>query len=549
MENIQSDKLYDILKEARGMCTKFPDKSYEMCKGVYDLSRENKLRKEEGYALIGMSLACRAKSEINKMLDYAFSALDIFDEQQMNYWQVRSLNIIAIAYFYNSMYEDALRYLLQALDLFEKFKEDSLLSSVLNNIGEVFRESGKYDIALEYYYKALGICTNIGSKVNLASLLNNIGEVHFVENKYDEAFEFFMKSYNILIKEKEMVILGEVENKLGKVHYINENYDEAAKYFFRALRRLEDIDNKFYIVDVLINIAKLEYKKGLHRCICHLESAIQYAEKTNAKKKLGEVYKILSYYYEESNNLKDALEYFKKYHAAEQEVAASAMGNKLEFLKIEFDHMKENNEFEKIKLINKRLEMEISSKKNELGKIQELNKILERKAFEDGLTGIPNRSYINQKLNEMWEKALLYDQTSVLFIMDIDNFKRYNDYWGHLEGDECLKKVVNCIKCIQSKRKDIFARFGGEEFIYYAKDVNYNQALELGNLIRNEVKKLSLKYTLEDGEGVVTISVGGVFGKASNFNNISDMIRVADKELYKAKNAGRNVTLVNYFSL
>lgn len=547
MENKISKEIYKMLNEAKEISATYPDKSYKISEEVYHRAKKNNLKQEEGYALIGMALACRSKSEINKMLEYSYNSLEIFEGLQEPLGEIKSLNLIGIAYFYNSMYEQSLKYLLQALDLLEESKDYFLLSCILNNIGEVFRESVRHHRALEYFNRALKICTDINSKINTASLLSNIGEIYFIENKYEEALEYFTKSYDILINEKEMVMLGEVENKLGKVHYINGNYSKASECFFSALRRLDNVDNKFYAIDVLLNIAKLQLEKDSKEPLYYFDKAIDYAEKTNAKKKLSEVYKTLADYHEKTSNFREALEYFKRYHRVDQEITASIVGDKLEILKIELEHLKENREFEKVKMINLRLEMEISNQRNDLEKIQELNKVLEKKALHDELTGIANRSYINYHLSKTWEDSLLNNDIIALFIIDIDNFKKYNDYWGHLKGDECLIKVANCLNDIQIKRKDIFGRYGGEEFIYYSKNINYDEALELGNLIRSEVEKLSLRYTLDNKSSVVTISVGGALGKLSNFNNISDIIQIADKELYKAKNMGRNITFLNSF--
>lgn len=545
MGNNISKEIYKILNEAKSISATDPNKSYTMCREVYHMSKKNNLKLEEGYALIGMSFACRAKSEINKMLDYSYKALEIFEALQDPLGQVKSLNLIGIAYFYNSMYEAALKHLVQALELLGEGKDYFLLSCVLNNIGEVFRESAQYDRALEYYNSALKICIDANLKINTASIFSNIGEIYFIENRYNEAMEYFTKSYDILIEGKDMVNLGEVENKLGKVHYINKNYSKAAECFFSALRRLDNVDNKFYAIDVLVNIANLQLNKDSNKAFYYFEKAMQYAEKTNAYKKLSEVCKTVADYYEKIGNFTDALIYFKRYHRVNQEIMTSIVGNKLEILKIELEHLKENHKHEKVKIINQRLEMEISNQKSELEKIQKTNEILEKKVLEDELTGVPNRRYINYHLNKTWEEALLQDEIIVLFIIDIDNFKKYNDCWGHLKGDECLIKVANCLKAIQEKRKDTFGRYGGEEFIYYAKNISYDQALELGNLIRTEVENLCLEYTFDNMSRVITISVGGVLGKVSDFVNISNMIQIADKELYEAKKGGRNITLLN----
>lgn len=545
MEDILSKEIYKILDESNNMCAIYPNKSYSMSKKAYQVCKDNNLKLEEGHALISMSLACRSKSENNKMLEYSFDAFEIFEELEEHSGQIKALNLIGIAYFYSSRYEEALKYLLQAINVLDEFKNDYLLCCVLNNIGEVFYESMKYDMALDYYSRSLKISKDIKSKVNTASLLTNIGKVYLMKNKYIEALEYHTQGYNILIKEKDMVMLGEVENNLGKIYYINKNYDKAEEYLFSSLRRLENVDNKFYAIDALVNIAKLHLVKDSNKSLYYFEKAIQYAEKTNSKKKLSEVCKMVSDYHEKVGNFREALEYYKRYHRVEQEIITSTVGNKLEMLKIEFEHIKENHKFEKIKVINHRLENEISLQKSELQKIRKLNKDLEKKALQDELTQVPNRSYINYHLNKAWEESLLRNPVFALFIIDIDNFKKYNDYWGHLKGDECLVKVANCLKDIQEKHKDIFGRYGGEEFIYFAKNINYDKALELGNLLKSEVEKLCLKYTLDNDSKVLTISVGGVLGKSSNFSNISNIIQIADKELYKAKNNGRNLIYLN----
>jgi len=544
MENNKSIEIYSILQEAKNISASYPDKAYAMCKEAYDVSSQNNLKEEEGYSLFGMALACRAKSEINKMLDYSYMALEIFEELQLPLGQIKSLNLIGIAYFYNSMYEEALKYLLKALQLLDGLNDNFLLSCVLNNIGEVFRESAQLDRALEYYSRALKICSSNNLKANEASVFSNIGEIYYLENKYDKALEFFTKSYNIVVEEKDLVILGEVEAKLGKVYSVKGDYSKAEEYFYNALKRLDSVNNKFYAIDVLVNFAKLQTVKNSDKSLYYFEKAIQYAEKTNSKKKLSDIYKTIADYYEKIGCFKEALEYFKKYYRVNQEIMTSIIGNKLEIIKIELEHLKENHKVEKIKMINQRLEIEISNQKKELDKIHKLNEILEKTTLEDELTGVHNRRYINYYLNKIWEESLSQKEEIALFIIDIDNFKKYNDCWGHSKGDECLIEIANCLNALQIKRNDIFGRYGGEEFIYFAKDIDYDQAVELGTLIRNEVEKLCLYYMADNKNSMVTVSVGGAFGQISAFNNISDVIQIADRELYRAKSTGRNRTFI-----
>ena len=544
MEKTISPQIYEQLNEANKISSIYPQKSYEMAKKAYNMSRKNNLKKEEGYALISMTFACRAKSETIKMLDYSFNALEIFEEINDQHGQIKSLNLIGIAYIYNYTYEVALKYFLRANDLLSKFKDDYLHSCVLNNIGEIYRDSFSYETALEYFNKSLKICTDNNYKINSAVILGNIGEVYFVKCKYSESLEYLYKSYNILINEKEMISLGEIENKLGKVYYKIKNYNKAEEYFFSSLNRLEGVNNKYYAIDTLINIANLNLENYPDKSLYYLEIAMRYAVSINSKKKLCEVYRSISEYYEKLGDYKASLEYYKNFSQINEEIMSSSLGNKLQILKIELGHLKEAVKFEKLK---NRLEIEIANQKNELVKIKKSNELLEKKANEDELTGVPNRRYLNNYLLKTWEQLQLNDENIAILMIDIDNFKKYNDYWGHTKGDECLKKIADCINNISMVRKDIFGRYGGEEFVYYARNINYDQALELGNLIRTEVQELGMNYMLNNENKSITISVGGSIGKITDFNCVKNMMEVADKELYNAKDLGKNTTSVKVF--
>ena len=543
MNNTLQKEISMITGEARKISITDPTKAYTMSKEAYDMAHSNGFQLEEGYALISMALACRTKSD-NKMLNYSYNALEIFETLQEFSGQIQASNLIGIAYFYNSIYEQALKYLFKARDLLEKINDDYLMSCVLNNIGEVFRESLKYEKAIEYYNKSLELCKDEKMKNNRASLLSNIGEVYFLEEKQEEALEYFMKSYDLLIEDNDMLMLGEVEDKLGKVYYRNGNYMKAEEFFYSALGRLESIENKFYAVDVLINITKLHFEKYGKIPKYYFEKAILYAEKVNSKKKLSEVYRIATECYEKMGNFEEALGYFRKYYRIDKEISTLMVGNKFEMFKIELDYLNESNKFEKAETINQRLEIEISSQKMELEKIQKLNRILEEKAFEDELTGVPNRRHINSNLNRILEESLLQDHIIALFIIDIDMFKKYNDTMGHMDGDKCLIKIANCLKDINTMRNDTFGRYGGEEFIYYALNITYDQASVLGNLFRTKVEELSLRYQKGNEMKLVTISVGGVLGRLSDFKNITDLIQMADQKLYQAKEMGRNITCI-----
>lgn len=537
-------QIKELLDEAKHSSSTNPDKAWKLSKEAYDLAKENHFRREEGDALLGISFACRAKSEIDQMLQCSYDALEIYDELQVQEGQTRALNLIGIAYFYDSEYEQALQYLIRAQYILELNPDPYMLSCVYNNIGEVYRETLKYEKALEFYN--LGLLQNgeINSDMNKASLLGNIGEIYYLRDMTEEALLYFTQGYQLLLQEEDAILLAETENKLGKVYISRNDYTLAKEYLNSALSRLEGISNKYYAIEVLLNIAQLEIKTEQRHPIYYFELAIRYAVDTNAKKKLCTVYRQMAEFYEKVDDYRSALDCFKLYHNLEKEISVSRMGNKFKAMKIELEYLYEDTETANTQIINTRLEMEIARQKQELEEIHRINEILEKKAYEDELTEIPNRRYINQELTRIWNDPAYHDQAIALYIIDIDNFKKFNDCWGHCAGDQCLQKVANCLKWIQYPRKDIFGRYGGEEFIYIALNISFYEALELGELFRTQVETMTINLSKEEYKNSLTISVGGIWGKRSDFSDTSEVVHQADRQLYKAKAMGRNKTIV-----
>lgn len=547
MHKLVSKEVYDKIENAKSIASLYPDESFIASNEAYILAKIYKLSLEEAYALIGMCLACRAKSDISGMLDYSYKALSIFKDENDIKGQSKALNLIGIAYFYSAMYEESMNCFLEIIELLESTKDDLLLSSVLNNIGEIYRESQMYDQAIDYYQKAIDIVIINNMTINHAALLSNIGGVHFMRNELYLALEAYRKSHNmLLIDGNDMVSLGEVENRIGMVYSAMEDTKNAKKYYFTSLRRLENINNKYYAIEVLINIAKLYIEKSQVKALDFYEKAMEFAKDIGSKKKISQVYKLISECYEMQGDYQNALEYFKLFFSFNEEVMSYNLGNKLEILNIELKNLQTAGKYDKLSI---RLEMEIKRQKHELEKIKIENEMLEKKAYEDELTGIKNRRSINTYLKEILQGEYSSGEYLVLFMIDIDKFKRYNDYWGHSEGDICIRAIADCIKKTQYKRGDIFGRYGGEEFVYIATSLGYDDALKLGNIIRTEVENLGLYYMYKGEKKMVTISVGGVIGMSSEFRSMSELMELADKELYSAKEMGRNLTILKRINI
>lgn len=172
--------------------------------------------------------------------------------------------------------------------------------------------------------------------------------------------------------------------------------------------------------------------------------------------------------------------------------------------------------------------------------LQEANQKLERLSFQDGLTSIPNRRYFDRFLRTEWVRAMHLKKQIALIMMDIDFFKLFNDSYGHLAGDECLKKVANVLNEHLNHPSDLVARYGGEEFVALLRDTDKFTAFDISETMRTGVAGLNITHGFSHCSGVVTISGGFAVMIPPENSSPELLIKAADSALYMAKHQGRN---------
>ena len=163
---------------------------------------------------------------------------------------------------------------------------------------------------------------------------------------------------------------------------------------------------------------------------------------------------------------------------------------------------------------------------------------LEQLATRDGLTGLANRRCFDETLHAEWARALRQRQPLSLLMVDVDNFKAYNDANGHLGGDECLKRIATAVSS-EMRANDLVARYGGEEFAVILPNQSLKGAAVVAERIRTRVEQLQVPNRMAPGEHV-TVSIGAATALASPENSASDLVAIADTALYRAKHMGRN---------
>ena len=165
--------------------------------------------------------------------------------------------------------------------------------------------------------------------------------------------------------------------------------------------------------------------------------------------------------------------------------------------------------------------------------------LLRQMVFIDGLTGVFNRRCFDEQLATEWRRASRSDSSLGLLMLDIDHFKRYNDLYGHQQGDDALRQVAGAIKACLLRPGDLVARYGGEEFACIMPTTNLEGALCVAGRVEQAVRNLQLVHADSDTAAVVTLSIGLALGQPGRDLDATALLALADVQLYRAKHSGR----------
>ncbi|MZR63490.1 diguanylate cyclase [Alcanivorax sp. DP30] len=171
---------------------------------------------------------------------------------------------------------------------------------------------------------------------------------------------------------------------------------------------------------------------------------------------------------------------------------------------------------------------------------QALAERLHRLSREDSLTSLANRRFFDEALDREWRRCQREQQPLTVMLVDVDRFKAYNDHYGHLQGDECLRTLADELRRYSRRGGDLVARFGGEEFVLLYPGVDETEAVRLASRLCRSVRALGLPHVQNAAVGEVTISVGVAVTRPAESGSALQLLDAADRALYQAKQGGRD---------
>jgi diguanylate cyclase (GGDEF)-like protein len=175
--------------------------------------------------------------------------------------------------------------------------------------------------------------------------------------------------------------------------------------------------------------------------------------------------------------------------------------------------------------------------------LSELNSWLSRLSLLDGLTRVSNRHAFDETFTQEWKRSVRSSSPVGLLMVDVDFFKQYNDSYGHLAGDDCLKQIAENIKAVLNRPADFLCRYGGDEFIILLPDTHTDGVKLVGEKIKAKIESLKIPQSGQAKLPFVTVTVGGTSWHPILSDERADFVKCVDTFLYQAKSKGRNCVI------
>ena len=503
-------KLYDeylLNKNSPEKCEKITKAMEKSCKNT----------KDEFYK--GILYRCKAENkymseEFDDCLKFCDKAIKLLKGKPVAEALPECYNLKGIVNTLKGNYVEAINNHFNALEYCDNNNIKSLKGSVYNNIACIFSDLEQYDKAIKFLKKALNISKNqkdYNNDIKLyfiyMNLCNCYAQIDDLEN-----LELSIKKYNTIFNYK----TADLSQKIGyafvkMIYYAKKQNPEKVKNIYNELMKVIkildsgkiDADNTR---DIII-ISKWFIKKG------YIEEAKGFLNiASHCLKNYGLVDFNKKYYYT----------MIKLYEATGEKRKKDEMVLKY---------------YEASEILNEQLIQASIDNINNILEVYEMKrkmKLCEEKASIDELTGIYNRRAFKKVFIPKFKKACEYKKNIGIAFIDVDDLKTFNDNYGHLQGDQCIKKVAKEIKRICIDKNIIPLRYGGDEFIIIFIDKDKENIKTSLNQLQNRIYNMNME-NLGSKIGRVTVSIGLIVKQAEYMEDVHEYVIAADRALYKGK--------------
>lgn len=447
-------------------------------------------------------------------------------------------SMLGQGYIVLSDYPQAIQNIHKGIRIANEIEDKIALGKLFMLLSIVYMYMEDVEEGLKIQLEALKIAKDQKSEELLAVCYNNLGGIYCSMKRYDEALISLQKVINYPIrkdKQRMNYAICAANNNIAEAYFYKKSYQDAIAHYEKTLELANRINAPRYIGTVNFNLAELykeigEYNKSLY----HAEEALEKTIAFEDKQKESESYKQISEIYESMEDYRNALIFFKCYKDTKEMILNTETSRKVKELEREHDEKERQRELEQAMRL-RQINEELTVTNQKLVKANEEIKYL---SMRDFLTDTFNRRGFEMHISEIKKACKENQKTYSIMMIDIDNFKKINDTYGHDVGDQILKHCAQLLKDVVGDR-GIVGRFGGEEFIVASKCCIGTNAVVLAEAIRKSIEQTS--YSQEnEGEITYTVTIG-----VSMRQTLDEKIhlREADQCLYKGKQSTKNCVI------
>jgi len=436
-----------------------------------------------------------------------------------------ALTWIGASYTQLSNYQEAFEHLYAALDLYTQLDALPRAGRALNYMGIVYQELANTEQAFREYEQALALAEADDGPDMVGRLLANIGEGYALLHQHERALEYLDRAVAILATIDANALHGWVLMAIGRVHEQRGEIDAARAGYEQALTYVQRGGTYREPAEVLTALGSLHGKRGNYAAATR---DLDLALHSHVDREIFKTYLALAEVHERFGNYKLALQHFQAFHRIRSEVYDQTARGNISSLKSEFELEKARQQQEISHLRNVELATAYS-------RLAEQTKLLEEISIRDGLTGIFNRRFLDERLPAEIARATRSKRPLAAILIDLDHFKVVNDTLAHAVGDQVLRELVQVVNALL-REGDLFARHGGEEFCILLPDATVTQAAQVAQKVRRAVEAHDWGAIAEGLK--VTISAG--VAELGEGDERDHLLSTADVKLYVAKRDGRN---------
>jgi diguanylate cyclase (GGDEF)-like protein len=528
-------RLQHLFAQATELYQKDSQRCLEVAREAAELARQLGDSATLGSCLIYLGFSQRELGQLSPALSHYQEARQVFSDLGDRAGAAKALNELGA--MYGTAHDDssALECFEAALPLWRELGNVRGEASSLNNLANVYANLGQNEAALETYQQSLALYRQIGHQAGEAVALCNISDLYCRvgwqerEQNPQAAAEAFGHSARYAAQSIETArAAGDPHHEaLALRHQASASlglgyHEQALAKSWVALEQFQTLGLLDRITMCLFDLGSIYYHLGQYpKAITYLERSRALAEEKGFKFHLSQAYERLSQVYEARSDYAQALACHRKFHALTLALRDESAERRAQVLAAKLEVEKTRHEADLHRLRSLELES--------------LNERLQSQAQEDPLTGLPNRRLLASHLTEALLEAQGQGSSLSVAMADVDHFKRINDRFSHLLGDQVLKAVAEILRS-HCRSHDLAARYGGEEFTLVLNGATRSQAFEV-------CERLRLAVQNHDWTGIhPDLKVTMSFGLADNSQADSpeEILAMADQHLYQAKKAGRN---------